>query len=442
MRARSWLPFHPGWWRGQRGSGRQLTCAQSIHMAERKLDKLSVLTYRVRTRQFVINLLLSGYPRLSAAMTLPQPRKGKSIGFHVYPSIRDEGMLVDPASTLWTSIRQLCSREVAEGVAALIHGVRRKRDRESVARNLKLYLQQAGEFYEIAGTAKSNTAPLLYYYSFLNLAKAYCELKTPGLHNRMESYHHGVNWQASPAYLVDLEKEEVSVTDRGIWHLLWEAFSGTPCVAANPTRLKVKDLFSYCPEISVEYEKTFGGISKLVDLEDPNIVYDKSAGEAWIRFSVRRKDLRLLRVTAPMLLRQIQSNRSGYTEVQAANHMSRMFQSTLPVKVGADDPVLDAIRDDVTMFNAFMHFKRGQGLQYSVPLQNRLTFRMPQVLVLYSILFWLGSLVRYDPHSLEHLMNSKGWVLMDGFMKKSRLWLLDLFELAFYQARSTIWAVR
>ena len=95
-------------------------------------------------------------------MPLAQPREGESLGFHVYPSVSNEGTLGDPETILWASVRQLRSRGVAEGIAGEIHSIRRKRDREAVARNLKLYVQQASEFYEAASTAKPNTAPLIY----------------------------------------------------------------------------------------------------------------------------------------------------------------------------------------------------------------------------------------------------------------------------------------
>jgi hypothetical protein len=375
-------------------------------------------------------------------MSLFQPRQGVSIGFHVYPSVSNEITLGDPETILWASIRQLCSRKVGEGIAEEIHGVHHKRDREAVARNLKLYIQQATEFYEAAHAAKPNTAPLIYYYSFLNLAKAYCELKSPKLHQRSESYSHGLSWKPNPKYLVNLEKDEILISTRGVWHLLWEAFVGLPCSVANPTRLRIKDLFSYCLGVGIEYERTFGGPQKLIDLEKPDTLYDDSTNEAWIRFSVHREELKIHRITAPKLLLEIQTSRSGYTEVRAADRDYRTFQSTIPVKIGPKDIILEAVRDDVAAFNAFVIMGREHRLEYSIPIQSLLPIRVPQIIVLYTILFWLGSVVRYDPHSLSDLMDSEYWILIDGFMSQSRLWLLELFEWALYQAETTLCSVR
>ncbi len=166
-------------------------------------------------------------------MPLSEPKKGKFLGLHCYPVVAEEGTLGDPETVIWSSIRQLGSRGVAEILAQKIHGIQKKRDQRAVANSVKLYLQQAWEFYQVARAAKPNTAPLIYYYSFLNLSKALCELKHPRLHRQPECYHHGLSWRPNPRFLVDLKTEYVSLTTRGVWHLLWEALTGTRCSTAS-----------------------------------------------------------------------------------------------------------------------------------------------------------------------------------------------------------------
>jgi hypothetical protein len=53
-------------------------------------------------------------------------------------------------------------------------------------------------------------------------------------------------------------------------------------------------------------------------------------------------------------------------------------------------------------------------------------------------LFWLASLVRYDPHSVQYLMDSHYWVLVDGFMSQCRPWLLEQFRWALYNEEMTL----
>ncbi len=371
-------------------------------------------------------------------MALRKPRNGTSAGFHVYPSTNDVTTIADPETILWSSIRHLCSRSVAEQIAAHVHGVRLKGDIDSVRRNLKVYIQQAAEFYEVAKSAKPNTAPLIYYYSYLNLAKALCELRSPRFHKRPECYRHGIGWRPSSDYLVNLETEKVSLTTRGVWHALWESFSHNKCRVANPTKFSIKHLFSYCVEVGTEFEMAFGTRSRLVSLVDPDILYDAAAKEAWIRFSVYRSDLQLHRFWANALTDAVATPRSSYVEVRADVHSVRTFESKEAVKFSHSEDIPEVIQNDVRGMNVFCAYIESGDIGYELPVQTQLPISMPQMMVIYSILFWLGSLVRYDPHSVSGLMDSHYWTLLDGFMSQSRLWLLELFEWAFYQEETSL----
>ncbi len=377
-------------------------------------------------------------------MPLPRPRAGESLGFHVYPSFNEESTLGNPETIVWSSIHHLCSRAAAEGIAWRAHKIARKKDRASVAANLKLYIQQAYEFYQVAATAKPNTAPLIYYYSFLNLAKGLCELKKPQLHEREECYSHGLSWRPDPRTVVNLATERVTVTNRrGIWHALWEALTLSRCPVAGPTKLPVRGLFSHCPEISSEFIRLFGRHRLgCLNLENCDVMYGPKTRESWLTFSLLRWELRTRGMFTPRLLRQIATPRSSYVDVLSANKESRKFESAIPKVVRHGEDVWSALQLDVHGINAFALLGSEGNLQYFVPIQKYAAFPLPQAIVSYTVLFWLGSLVRYDPHSVRWLMDSEYWVLIDGFMSQSRVWLLELFEWAYYNEENTLSAVR
>lgn len=375
-------------------------------------------------------------------MSLPNPREGESIKFHVYPRVSEASTIGDPEAIIWSSIKHLCSQGVVRGMAASVHGITRKRDLKSVSNNLKLYINQAYEFYEVARIAKPNTAPLIYYYSFLNLAKAFCEMKGPRFHRRPECYRHGLSWRPNRIYIANPERDEIFITVRGVWHVLWESLTSTPCPAVNPTKLRIKNLFSYCAEVSIEYGLAFGIENKLVELRNPEIRYDETSREAWLKFSVSKDVLRNFRLSAPALISQILTPRSDFKEVRSDNQELRTFESTTAKRMKPGEDILFSLHDDVLGLNVFTQLENKKELEYSLPDQRRLPIRIPQILVMYTILFWLGSIVRYDPHSVNVLMDSKYWSLIDGFMSQSRLWLLEQFEWAFYQAETTLWLAR
>ena len=87
-------------------------------------------------------------------MPLAEPRAGDPFGFHLYGDSSDEYTLGDPEAIIWSSIHHLRSFSVAQRIAGKVHGISRKRDRDAVSWNLKLYIPQASEFYEAAANAK------------------------------------------------------------------------------------------------------------------------------------------------------------------------------------------------------------------------------------------------------------------------------------------------
>jgi len=376
-------------------------------------------------------------------MTLREQRSGRPLEFHVYPRVSEEGTLGNAETIIWASINHLCSVSVADFVAERFHKISRKRDRRRVAANLKLYIRHAAEFYQAASVAKPNTAPLIYYYSFLNLAKALCELTKPGLHEREECYSHGLSWRPNPHKVADLRTERVSISGkRGMWQALWESLVGPAYPSTSRIEVPVRALFSYCPEISAEYIKVFSFRLGCLDLESPSVMWDQKSRQAWLKFSIPRWGFWSRKVFAPAVLAQISTSRSNYLEVKSKNKESRTFESATPKSVSSADDARIALQDDIHAMNVVTMLTNRAKMSYFIPIQRYTSFPLPQALVSYTILFWLGSLVRYDPHSVQWLMDSEYWVLIDGFMSQSRLWLLELFQWAFYQTETTLYAAR
>ena len=374
-------------------------------------------------------------------MPLPEPRHGEPGRIPLYPNTSDELTLGDPEKVICSSIKQFCVLDVAEGVLFETHGIRNRRSQKAAAMNVKLYIQQALEFYEVAKYAKPNTAPLFYYYCFLHLAKARCEMFLPIFHRKDESYRHGISWRPNRKYIVDMENDFVSLTNRGIWHVLWEAVTCRSSQALNSLPLRIKELFSICPEISIEYSRTYGGESKLIELARPELLIDSNAGETWIRFSVYRSELRIYKISKPKLLRFVSQPGSTYRQVKSNDPDTWTFELERPKGFGKEVIAQRVLQDEIRALNVFAYLTPTE-LEYNIPIQTRLPLFLPQIMVLYTLVFWLGSLVRYDPHSVAELQDSPYWILIDGFMNQSRIWLLELFEWEFYQAQTTLRSAR
>ncbi|MBM4275557.1 MAG: hypothetical protein FJ134_14010 [Deltaproteobacteria bacterium] len=370
-------------------------------------------------------------------MALKEPRIGDPIKFSLYPDFSEVWTLGNPEKVIWSSIKHFCAKEVINHILKNTYGISDRKIRSEIHQNVKTYIQQAFEFYEAANVAKPNTAPLIYYYSFLNLAKAICEIKNPSFHKKNESYNHGIRWKPNPNFLVNILTEHVELMQRGrkgVWHILWGSVINNQGLIAQPLEFQIKELFALCPEISDEYERTTAENSKLIDLINPEILIDRINQEIWIKFSVMRDDLISLRLSRSDLIRMISYGNNSYHQVKSPNRDLWTFEFVTPKRYDQQfkGKLYDLLKDELKILNLFTAIN-DDGIYYSIPIQTKLPILLPQLMVLYTLIFWLGSLVRYDPHSVLHLQESEYWILIEGFMNQSRIWLLELFEWEFYQ---------
>jgi hypothetical protein len=372
-------------------------------------------------------------------MPLPGPKSGDILEFHSFPRVSYEVTIGDPEKVVWSSLRHLCAIGFSENILYYVHGINNKALRSSISHNLKLYIKHAFDFYEAGKFCQSNTAPLFYYYSFLHLAKAVCEIKNPNFHKKRESYRHGISWRPNPKYLVHMPNEVIYLSGRGIWQILYEAVINKQNLIIPHVKLKVKDLFSLCPEISIEYERIFGDKTPRIEIIEPVLVSDQDTNEAWIRFSIRRNELKKLNISRPKLINLIKSDYITYKEIKSNDSDLWTFESDPPKQYAHKliDQLLETMQPEIKKLNLFSVYDI-DSLQYYISVPKNIPLMLPQLLVLYSLIFWLGSLVRYDPHSLFELQDSEYWILIDGFMNQSRIWLLELFEWEIYQAETIL----
>lgn len=378
-------------------------------------------------------------------MSLPKAKTGDLLlFFQIYQNASKSWTLGDPEKFIWSSIKHLSSRSIISDILKDVYGISIYKTRLEVAKNVRQYINQAFEFYEVASLAKGNTAPLLYYYSFLNLGKAICEINNPEFHKTQENYWHGIKWNPSKDYLVHIPTEYVIVTKkRGVWHVIWESVFGRPLSISQGSLFKIKDLLSLCPELYDQFDKTFGEDIKIVELLKPEIYTNSIKNKYWINFSISRSDLKDLQLPRTKFLQLLSKSGNVYRQVHSAFDNVWTFEfkdpKNFPPKYKGD--FYDIIIPEIKNLNIFTYLSPGR-LNYSVPIQTGFPLMLPQLMVLYSLFFWLGSLVRYDPHSVYSLQDSEYWILIDGLMNQSRIWLLELFEWELYKWETTLLSAR
>jgi hypothetical protein len=276
----------------------------------------------------------------------------------------------------------------------------------------------------------------------MNLAKVICEIRHPEFHKKPECYHHGLSWRPSPNYLVNMHNESVSISTRGIWHVLWEILSGMPCNIPNPTKLGVLSLFACCPELSSEYEQTVGDHSKCIALDKIDLLHNSTETELWSRFAIHKHDLQAINLSQRRFLDSISGGLNLYKRVineDDKNADSYCFELITPKTIPSnyDEPWWNLVKSEIQMMNLFSH-PSPDCLSYFIPIQTNLPITLRQLILVYTIIFWLGSLVRYDPQSVDHLQDTRYWMLIEGFISQSLLLLLELFEWQLYQCETRL----
>jgi hypothetical protein len=258
-----------------------------------------------------------------------------------------------------------------------------------------------------------------------------------------ESRRHGISWKPSSDYLVNIWTEHVKLTGRGIWHLLLETIINQPYDNKQSISFQIKDLLGLCPEIYDEFERTLGEDSKLIDLINPGIIVNSSDYEIWLRFSVSRKEIKNYRLSRHNFLQLIPNGNSIYYQVKSEddNVLTFEFRNSKIFDKNINKGLFVILEKEIKELNVFSSLNK-EGLSYSIPIQSNMPIILPQIMVLYSLIFWLGSIVRYDPHSVADLQDSEYWILIDGFINQSMVWLLELFEWEFYKWETTLQSAR
>src|SRR3990172_6398381 len=88
----------------------------------------------------------------------------------------------------------------------------------------RAFVRQGKAFYEAASHLQYRAAPLMYYYAFLNLAKAYITIREPGfVRGRV---HHGLEQTPQKKTLA---RETIRVPLKpGVFHKLYEVETHLP----------------------------------------------------------------------------------------------------------------------------------------------------------------------------------------------------------------------
>jgi hypothetical protein len=274
------------------------------------------------------------------------------------------------------------------------------------------FLAQARDFYSASQGGAIASNPLLLYYAFLNLAKTF--ILTSGQAPSLVDARHGLTERRRPAS-DELAGADIVVVDdpaqQNVFPLLIQAL-GFP-VPANGTRIAVADLL---PEVVVGHRlwRQAGGAERYVPV---NVVlaHDPANQTVWANLFVQPGDLTRFNITHRQLIDH--GGLAGQFR-EAASPIDRflLFEEIAPLAYGArpSDQIADVVK------RVKPHLWR---IAASTPPYRRYYLYvsatrsgLPQLVSLYALIFYFGSITRYRPHIFNEVLSGPYGAFISEFV--------------------------
>jgi len=265
------------------------------------------------------------------------------------------------------------------------------------------HLWQGHEFYQAAQNPRFDSRPLLYYYAFLNVSKAFLLARGIKLPPRT---HHGVSDPSANARRrLLLESQTVKVEAQGAKNdqLLPELIAALGATPANQS-YRVLDLLAQVPGIYRTYAtigrgrslkpkakgKQSGAIGQTWRKGPCFAACDlaalRDAKGTWIRLTMDATALDVRHATS--LLLQIPGARNSFTRVDSGNRQQITFETTVDTSKTPDMKM--AKLSKVLGRGGIWSLLTNQGYRHyigAIPAR----YRLPQLASIYAVMFFLGS---------------------------------------------------
>jgi len=279
------------------------------------------------------------------------------------------------------------------------------------------FVRQAKTFYESATQLNYRASALIYYYSFLNLAKAYICLSDPLLVS--SRVMHGLKHAFKPG---KLSTQYVVVENNGVFKKLYELITGSKI--PSQTQINIARILGYCTDIVHEYTSAGYG-NRRITPAGIRLLSNASQKISWPMLAVQ--DFEILSFYKKALkefnryFEQIEPNKTIVREVFGLYAESlkgySFFESSKTYSWMQGDliPVGQMKKDCFSALDKFYEsnvYNDERTILLNAPLRKNLQISFNQLLSIYATMFYLGSLVRYRPDYLEKLLDSRdAWII-------------------------------
>jgi len=328
--------------------------------------------------------------------------KGRPVRFSYWPTYR-------------TSRRfGLHSLLFATNPWAVINGSIDKRCPVASKDEAKASLIQAEYFFNAQSSTSINASKaLLAYYCFLNLAKSY--MLTIGQQTAFDQAQHGISEKLKSPFreLQDAHLEAYpSPNSQGKLNIFAEfhkAIHGTGILSKSDFELP-----ALLPQLVMGHRlwcEATDSNERFIAIEDIEFIEDESAKSVWLRFYIFDDDLSRHGITHERLLTE-SGLASYYKQVKSDREINGRpllrFEQISPVQyTGRPADVMHMLVKTLknslwTVVTSIPPYRRYY--LYLAPAAEQ-RYILPQIISVYAVLYYLGSITRYRPHHFNSIMS-------------------------------------
>lgn len=346
---------------------------------------------------------------------------------------------IDVSEELWSIIKSVS--EVKERGIKLVakYGVNGQIRQEKIYKKFQAFVRQGENYFLSAKNLSYRSSALLYYYSFLNLAKAYIILRQPDLPDIIK---HGLFYKISRVN-TDLTKQFVSIPKgREIFSRLYELELNS---ARNMKRFNISQLFSYIEDIAQQYESAGYGLSRI----NPcvlKVLGNNRKNEWWTIVGILKKaEINKYKKSFKNFFKNFDflDIPDGEELLSFRNTLKKNFNinpweaahfnyyQNKKVIHAPDNliPVEELISEIYEAFSSSIsekYYSHPYDFYLNLPYRQNNQIVVNEFIAIYIIMFFLSSLVRYYPAYLEEIFESKDAWLIESFVKACPLKFLRI----------------
>jgi hypothetical protein len=365
---------------------------------------------------------------------LPDPRHGgilkiktRPLAFSLWPvgqttrrnRLQSHIFATDPWPIIIQSIRKRCSLENKDAALA--------------------FAKQAEEYYRAATLAGVVAAkPILLYYCFMNLVKAYILtsgsatlLSTRAFHGLSEELRPGLK-ELSGAFL----KAYPSDANRfNVFDGLFSALTGN-----GLTTLTEYNLMDLLPQIVAGHRLwtiASGKKERFISIEDIRFYTDPVEKNIWLRFYLFSDDLTRLDVTRKELLESANLEHDWH-EVKCEDmaHGRRLlcFEQKEVVRYSGrpSDEVPKLINNIKPKIWATVQISSPYR-RYYLYMANNGEHVLPQILSIYAVMYYFSSITRYRPHRFNEIVADNYYSMIETLLSDQPTQFIYLLASEFAQ---------